>query len=170
MDGETARRLFASAQVARLATCGADGVPHIVPIVFALVDDTIYTAVDTKPKSGRPLKRIRNISENPHVAVLADVYSDDWPTLWWVRADGRARVLDPGDDEAAAARDRLIVRYPQYATSPPPGPVVAIDVLRWIGWSASPSPEVRPAGGRSSGKADGIGGRRGDVDGEGRRE
>jgi len=84
----------ASARVARLATVGADGNPHVVPICFALDGDTLYTAVDAKPKSTRALRRLANIRANPRVEVVIDHYEDDWTRLWWVRLAGRARVVE----------------------------------------------------------------------------
>jgi PPOX class probable F420-dependent enzyme len=134
-----ARARFAAARVARLATAGSDGRPHLVPVVFALDGDTLYTAVDdVKPKATMRLRRLANIAANPAVALLADHYEDeDWTALWWVRADGTARLLDPGDDEAARARALLAGRYAQYRAAPPPGVVIAVDVARWSGWAAS---------------------------------
>ena len=94
-EGE-ARTRFAAVPVARLGTADARGRPHVVAVTFAVEGDTVYTAVDQKPKSGTRLKRLRNVAENPWVTVLADEYSDDWATLWWARADGRATVLAAG--------------------------------------------------------------------------
>jgi PPOX class probable F420-dependent enzyme len=137
VDAGAARSRFAAARVARLATAGADGRPHLVPVVFALDGDTLYTAVDdVKPKATQRLRRLRNIAENPAVALLADHYDDDWSALWWVRADGAARVVDPGEPEAGRARALLAERYPQYRAAPPPGPVIAVAVERWTGWAA----------------------------------
>ena len=96
-------------QVARLAT--VDGTrPHLVPIVFCLVDGDLLVPVDGKPKSGKPLKRLRNITRNPAVAVLVDRYSDDWSKLRWARIDGRAEVVAT-DRRIRAA---LKAKYPQY--------------------------------------------------------
>jgi PPOX class probable F420-dependent enzyme len=130
---EEARRRFAGAKVARLATADAKGQPHVVPIAFALEDDRVYSAVDAKPKRTTELRRLANVGENPAVALLADHYEDDWDELWWVRADGRGRVLDPGCDEARRATVLLSARYPQQRGA---GAVLAVDVARWIGWSA----------------------------------
>jgi PPOX class probable F420-dependent enzyme len=130
------RERFAGARVARLATVGADGAPHLVAITFALVGDTIVHAVDHKPKRTRALRRLANIAANPAVSVLADHYAEDWGALWWVRADGRARIVDATGDEGAAAIAALTVRYPQYRATPPAGPVVVVDVARWTGWAA----------------------------------
>ncbi len=136
MTGEEARRRFARARVARLATVGADGRPHLVPMVFAMAGETIYSAVDAKPKRTTALRRLANVAANPRVAVLVDHYDDDWDTLWWVRADGAGRVLDAGESEALEAVDRLVDRYAQYRRQPPHGPVLAIDVQHWSGWTA----------------------------------
>jgi PPOX class probable F420-dependent enzyme len=138
MDATEARRRFAAARVARLATAGADGRPHLVPVVFALDGDTLYTAVDdVKPKATTRLRRLANIAANPAVALLADHYDDDWSALWWVRADGTARLLDPDDEESGRARALLAERYAQYRAAPPPGVVIAVGVARWSGWSAA---------------------------------
>jgi PPOX class probable F420-dependent enzyme len=138
MDATEARARFASARIARLATADADGRPHLVPVVFALDADTLYTAVDdVKRKTTRRLRRLRNIAANPQVALLADHYEDDWNALWWVRADGTARLVDPGEPEAARARALLAERYPQYRDAPPPGVAIAVEVTRWSGWAAT---------------------------------
>jgi PPOX class probable F420-dependent enzyme len=137
MTGEEARRRFAAARVARLATADAEGAPHIVPVVFAVDGDTIVTAVDRKPKRTTALKRLANVRANPRVALLADHYADDdWDALWWARADGHAQVLDPGAPRAARAVALLAARYPQHRAEPPAGPVLEIAVTRWSGWAA----------------------------------
>jgi PPOX class probable F420-dependent enzyme len=120
--------------VARLATVGDDRKPHIVPMVFALDGDTIYFAVDAKPKKATNLKRLRNIAANPAVSVLADHYEDDWTKLWWVRADGKAHVVTDSEN-ARHAIDLLVIKHPQYRTARPEGPVVAIHIDRITGWS-----------------------------------
>ena len=137
---DEARRRFAGARVARLATAGPDGHPHIVPFTFVLdhlartdgpgPEDRIYSAVDAKPKSSTDLRRLRNIRADPRVAVLADQYEDDWDGLWWVRADGQASILD-GPAAMAPALALLAGRYPQYRQQPPAGPVISIRVTRW---------------------------------------
>jgi PPOX class probable F420-dependent enzyme len=130
-----ARERFAAARVARLATADAGGRPHLVPVVFAVDDDRIYSAVDAKPKRTTALRRLRNVAENPLVTLLVDHYDDaDWSALWWVRAEGRGRVLGMDEPEARHATDLLRARYPQQRVV---GAVLAVDVERWSGWSGS---------------------------------
>jgi PPOX class probable F420-dependent enzyme len=131
------RERVAAARVARLATIDRDGRPHLVPIVFALDGDTLYTAVDAKPKRSRRLRRIENARERPDVTVLVDHYDDDWNRLWWVRLRGRARVLDAGE-EAERALELLAAKYAQYDRERPARPVLAVDVIDWRGWAAAP--------------------------------
>jgi PPOX class probable F420-dependent enzyme len=135
------RARFAAARVARLATASAGGVPHVVPVTFAVRDDAIVTAVDAKPKRTRALKRVANIRANPRVSLLVDEYSDDWSRLWWARADGVASVLDGGDLHDRMLR-LLAERYEQYRSSQPAGPVIVVAVERWSGWSAQTAPNV----------------------------
>ena len=132
LDDAPAR--FGAARVARLATTDADGSPHLVPVVFALVGETVWTAVDAKPKTTTMLRRLDNVRAHPAVSLLVDHYADDWATLWWVRADGVATVLVV--DEGRAGLDALTAKYPQYQEKPPPGPVLRVDVTRWVSWSA----------------------------------
>jgi PPOX class probable F420-dependent enzyme len=136
MEASEMRRLVEAARVARLATGGADGRPHIVPICYALDDGTLYFAVDAKPKRTTNLKRLRNIDANPAVSVLVDHYDDNWDALWWVRLDGRARVVTEGV-EFEKALHLLVDRYPQYRIARPAGPLVAISIDGMSGWSAS---------------------------------
>ncbi|MEV0979348.1 TIGR03668 family PPOX class F420-dependent oxidoreductase [Streptomyces sp. NPDC049915] len=143
MDEDEARRRFAGARVARLATVDAGGHPHLVPVVFAADGDRIVTAVDRKPKATQRLRRLRNIAVHPAVSLLADAYDEDWDRLWWVRADGGARCVPPDAADPAAREQHagaislLRGKYPQYATHPPDGPVVVVTVTRWTGWRAT---------------------------------
>jgi PPOX class probable F420-dependent enzyme len=139
LAGPDARALFAGARTATLGSAGADGRPHLVPCVFAVDGDQVYSAVDGKPKSTRQLRRLANIAARSAVSLLADRYDEDWARLWWVRADGDAVVVD--DPAAMAGPLRLLAaRYPQYVADPPAGPVIAVTVSRWTGWSASLPP------------------------------
>jgi PPOX class probable F420-dependent enzyme len=136
---EQARDHFGTARVARLATLTASGRPHLVPLVFAIAGQTVFSAVDAKPKRSTELRRLANVAANPHVTLLADHYDEDWTRLWWVRADGTGRVLTPGSWEAQHAIALLVERYRQYLQTPPAGAVLAIDVEHWVGWAAEPS-------------------------------
>jgi len=130
-----ARRRFAAARVARLATVDPEGRPHLVPIVYALARETIYSVVDAKPKRTTELHRLQNVRSNPWVSALVDHYDDaDWSALWWARADGAARVLGRDEPESRGAVEILAGRYPQQRAT---GPVLAVDVKRWSGWAAS---------------------------------
>jgi PPOX class probable F420-dependent enzyme len=123
-----------AARVARLATIDPDGRPHLVPIVFALAGDTLYSAVDSKAKISRRLRRIQNARARPDVTVLVDLYDDDWSRLWWIRLRGRARVLDGGDEHDRALA-LLREKYTQYQVEPPEGPVLAVDVVETREWT-----------------------------------
>jgi PPOX class probable F420-dependent enzyme len=134
VEQDEMRTRVESARVARLATVGAGG-PHLVPVCFALLGDVIYSAVDHKPKRTSQLRRLANIRADGRVCLLVDEYSEDWTALWWVRLDGSGRVVsDPA--ETARAGAALVGRYRQYAERPPGGPVLAVTVTRWTGWSA----------------------------------
>lgn len=152
MDPALARRRVAAARVGRLGTVTGEGRPHLVPCCFALLDAaraapraggpelpgggsaTVVTAVDAKPKSTLALRRLANVRAHPQASLLVDHYDDaDWSALWWVRVDGTARVVDGGPqrDRALAA---LVAKYPQYQRTPPPGPVISIDIAAWRTW------------------------------------
>ena len=135
LDLEEARRRLTEARVGYLATVRADARPHVVPIVFALDGDHVYSIADPKPKSGLDLLRHRNIRANPAVSLLVDAYDERWERLWWVRVDGTARVVDEG-----AARETAIhllrAKYPQYRTwTTPFGAATLIHVERIISWA-----------------------------------
>ena len=120
----------------RLATTTPTGRPHLVPVVFALVGDVVWTAVDAKPKSTRSLRRLANIESNPRVSVLVDHYDDDWSALWWVRIDGAGAVVPVDAQGGPLALSALRAKYRQYTAQSPPGPLIRIDVDGWTSWSA----------------------------------
>ena len=121
--------------MARLATTDPDGRPHLVPIVFALDGETLYSAVDRKPKRSQRLRRIENARARPDVTILVDHYEEDWRRLWWIRLRGRARVLD-GGEERERALALLAEKYAQYRREPPDGSVLAVDVTEVREWKA----------------------------------
>ena len=136
MDEARMQQLVASARVGRLATLAPGVRLHLVPICFALDRDVLYSAVDEKPKRSRRLQRIENVRAHPDVAVLVDHYEEDWSRLWWVRLRGRGRVVERGREFELALR-LLAEKYDQYRRRPPPGPVLAIAIDEWRGWSAT---------------------------------
>lgn len=137
LDPDECRARFTSSPVARLATVGADYRPHLVPMVFAVVDECVVMAVDHKPKTTRNLQRLRNVVANPSVCVLVDRYADDWSQLWWVRADAEAEVVSSGH-QLRMGIEALVAKYEQYQSHTPRGPVLSARVTRWSGWAFSP--------------------------------
>lgn len=136
MGGFDPQARFARARVARLATVAPDGRPHLVPVVFTLVDNVIYTAVDAKPKTTQRLRRLTNIEHNPQVSVLVDHYDDDWSQLWWVRADGVATIHHDGAT-MRTGYELLRANYPQYQSVALAGPVITIAVEHWTSWQGA---------------------------------
>jgi PPOX class probable F420-dependent enzyme len=132
---EEARRRLAAARVGYLATVRTDGRPHIVPIVFAIDGDEVYGIADPKPKRDLDLLRHRNIAANPAVSLLVDEYEESWERIWWVRADGEARIVDAGPDRNTAI-ELLRAKYPQYATwTEPFGAAMIMRVSRVTSWA-----------------------------------
>lgn len=145
-----ARAFLARHQVARLATADAVGTPHVVPFCYALDRDCIYFVVDAKPKrpGGLALKRMRNIAENPAVALVADDYHEDWTALAFLLVRGRAEVVAT-QRERTRALAALRARYPQYRTMAldgPEHPVVRITPIHAHLWRASGPPRLTPRG------------------------
>ncbi len=134
MIADEQRRFLDAHRVARLATADAAGRPHVVPVCYALADDSLYFTIDEKPKRGISLRRLANIRQNPHVALVVDHYDEDWSRLGWVMVEGRADVLETGD-EHDRAQSRLRDRYHQLQGMRIEHlPVVAIRIQRAIGW------------------------------------
>lgn len=127
------RRRVPEARSGVLSTVTADGRPHAVPCCFVLEGETVYSAVDAKPKSTLALRRLDNLAANPNACLLVDRYDDDWSELWWIRLDCTARVLASGH-ERELALDLLADKYPQYRAKRPPGPVIALDITAWRAW------------------------------------
>ncbi len=127
------------ARVARLATIGAQGAPHLVPICFVYEGGAFYMAIDRKPKRVAPerLARLDNIARHPQVALLIDEYSEDWQRLWFVLVRGTAGLLAAGADaEHGRAVALLKAKYPQYAAGwlDDDAPVVRITVTKITQW------------------------------------
>jgi len=134
MLSETDLRFVQRQRVAHLATADANGRPHVVPVCFAHMDGRFCIAIDEKPKRTRRLKRLRNIAENPSVALVFDRYDDDWSRLGWVMVQGTASVIasGPEHDRAVAA---LCERYEQYRSMALEGrPVIRVAVEKVVSW------------------------------------
>jgi PPOX class probable F420-dependent enzyme len=132
---DSQRRFLATHRVGRLATADRDGAPHVVPVCFAVAGATLYITIDEKPKrTDRPLKRLRNIAENPAVAVVVDRYDEDWTRLAWVMLRGHADILTEGS-EHRDAQAQLRSRYPQLeAMRIEHYPVIAVRIERATAW------------------------------------
>lgn len=138
LSPDEARRRLAAARIARLATVRADGRPHLVPIVFAVDGDMVRSIADPKPKRGLDLLRHRNIAANPAVSLLVDDYEESWRAIWWVRADGTARVVEEGPERDETIR-QLRAKYPQYAAwTEPFGAATVIRIERISSWTLTP--------------------------------
>jgi PPOX class probable F420-dependent enzyme len=135
MRPDERRSRLAAARVGRLATVSAEGEPHVVPVVFALVGETVYTAVDGKPKTTRRLRRLADVEATGRASLLVDEYDEDWTSLWWVRVDAAAEVLGPASPEERRAVVALVGKYPQYAGAAPAGPVIALRIRQWRSWA-----------------------------------
>ena len=127
-------RFTESQRVAHLATADANGRPHVVPVCFAYLNRRIYIAIDEKPKRSLRLKRLRNIEENPRVALVLDRYDEDWSRLAWVLVQGTAAVLDRGPEHGRALT-ALREKYPQYLEMALEGrPVISVTAERVSSW------------------------------------
>ena len=135
-----ARAFVATARVGRLATASADALPHVIPICYVLLGDTIYSVIDEKPKSGRRLLRLRNIDQTGQAALVVDHYDDDWSQLAFVLMRGPARVIPAHPDVLVALREK----YPQYRSmSLEDAEMVELKVERWTAWRSSPPQDPR---------------------------
>jgi PPOX class probable F420-dependent enzyme len=132
MEHEEMRRRAVSARAARVGTFDERGHIHLVPIVFVIEGDTLYSSTDEKPRA----KRLRNLQRDPRVSVVIDVYDEEWSKVWWVRLVGRGRAVEEGP-EFERARRLLCEKYPQFEGDPGGGPIMAVDVDEWSGWAYS---------------------------------
>jgi len=136
MLSDGVRRFLAHQRIAHLATADRRAIPHVVPVCFAILEHTLYITIDEKPKRvpSLALKRMRNIGENPAVAVVVDRYDDDWSRLGWVMLHGHAEILSEGT-EHRNAQALLRSRYPQLgAMEIAMYPVIAVRIERTTSW------------------------------------
>ncbi len=145
MISETERLFLNNQRVAHLATADRHSVPHVVPVCFTIFEDMLYVTIDTKPKRSlsSPLKRLRNIAQNPAVAVVVDRYDEDWGQLGWVMLRGRAEILSDGR-EHHEAQALLRCRYPQLKRMQIVElPVIAVHIVSATSWgNLSPAHSV----------------------------
>ena len=128
--------LLAHAPVGRLATANANGVPHVIPVCFALMDGMIYSVLDQKPKRAplTRLRRVRNILANPQVSLVVDHYEENWERLWYILISGTAELLEEGAERPAAIQV-LRQKYAQYrAMDIDPNPVIKITPSQVVSW------------------------------------
>lgn len=104
---KNAAKLIAHERVCRVATAGAEGRPHLVPVVHVLAGDKIYFG------SGDDGRKVKNLRENPQITLTIDLYSEDWSQLRGVMVQGMARIIERGP-RFKQARARLYAKYPQY--------------------------------------------------------
>jgi PPOX class probable F420-dependent enzyme len=135
MLSQRQRDFLDRSRVGHLATADAAGAPHLVPVCYAVSEATLYITVDEKPKRReRPLKRLRNILENPQAAFVVDRWDEDWSRLGWVMLRGAAEILYAGS-EHDMAQTLLTARYPQYREMRLGElPVIALRIARATDW------------------------------------
>jgi PPOX class probable F420-dependent enzyme len=132
---ERQRRFLEQSRVGHLATADARGAPHLIPVCYGVDEATLYITVDEKPKrQDIPLKRVRNILENPQAAFVVDRYDEDWRRLGWVMLRGAAEILESGP-EHDRAQALIVARYPQLrAMRIADLPVIALRIARATDW------------------------------------
>ena len=129
---------LAAARVGHLATASADGLPHVIPVCFALHGTVLYSVLDQKPKrtSLTRLRRVRNIQANSQVALVVDHYDEDWDRLWFILLTGHAELLLDGEERSVAV-EILRQKYRQYREMPiDPNPVIKISLTSVVSWDA----------------------------------
>lgn len=141
MDRARALARFSEASIARLATIRPDSRPHLVPVVFVVLDERIWSPIDHKPKTTDRLTRLSNIDANENVSILVDHFDRDWNELWWVRIDGRACSVPV---LPAPIVEALESKYPIYRSNPliKGGIRIDIETIKW--WAAREHPPDRP--------------------------
>jgi PPOX class probable F420-dependent enzyme len=131
-----ARALLESSRVARLGIADDEGAPRVLPVTYAVLHNTIVTAIDHKRKEvpAERLARVRWLRARPRAALTVDRYDDDWSQLQWVQALGPITILETADAPKAIAA--LTERYDTYRDKPPGGPVLSLAPNRVLWWRA----------------------------------
>jgi PPOX class probable F420-dependent enzyme len=147
MLSEVERLFLNDRKIGHLATADLHAAPHVVPVCFAISNDTLYVTIDAKPKRNRgtPLKRLKNIAQNPAVAIVVDRYEEDWAKLGWVMLRGHAEILIDGR-EHDQAQTLLRSRYAQLNMMQIAElPVIAVRVEKVTSWgNLSPAVSDQP--------------------------
>jgi PPOX class probable F420-dependent enzyme len=129
------RELLAAERVARLAFIDDEDRPRVLPVTYAVLGDSVWSAIDDKPKRAAEPARLRYLRRRPEAALCVDRYSDDWSRLAWVQLLGRIDILPAG--ESPAALKALSARYEPYRERTPPGPLLRLSVERALSWRAT---------------------------------
>ncbi len=130
-----ARDLLGSERVARLAFVDDQNRPRVLPVTYAVLGDSVWSAIDEKPKRAAEPARVRYLRRRPEAALCVDRYSDDWTRLAWVQLLGRIDVV--AAEESADALEALAARYQPYRERTPPGPLLRLSVERALSWRAT---------------------------------
>lgn len=136
MDRAEALGRLTMARVGHLGTVRPNGTPHVVPVTFAVIDGSIVTMIDHKPKTTDRLQRLINIEHNGRATLLVDRYSEEWDHLWWVRVDGEASI-HISDDLWRESASALRAKYDQYAQQAPHGPAIVTSIDRVTSWEST---------------------------------
>jgi PPOX class probable F420-dependent enzyme len=124
-----AGELLDSERVARLALLDERDLPRVLPVVFAVWEGAVWSAIDRKPKRSAEPARVRRLRRRPEAALLVDRYDEDWSRLAWLELRGDVSV-----EPAGPALEALTARYPQYRAEPPPGPLLRLAVTDAVWW------------------------------------
>ena len=116
------KKIIDKTTVARLATVDAECKPYLVPVVFVFDNDCYFIPIDEKIKRSKPenLKRVKNIEQNPNVALLIDEYNEDWTKLQFIMIQGKASIIGGKELEQneqvllEKAHKLLSAKYVQY--------------------------------------------------------
>jgi PPOX class probable F420-dependent enzyme len=130
-----AHELLAAERVGRLAFIDEEDRPRVLPVTYALLGDSVWSAIDDKPKRAAEPARLRYLRRRPEAALCIDRYSDDWSRLAWVQLLGRVDILPAG--ESTAALEALSAKYEAYRERTPPGPLLRLSVERALSWRAA---------------------------------
>ena len=98
-----------SQRLARIATAGRDGQPHVVPVSFRYNPETDTIDVGGHGFAGR--KKYRDVQANPRVAIVIDdlASTDPWrPRMLEIR--GAAEILPHGGETIGAGFDPQMFR------------------------------------------------------------